>query len=177
MGRLIFLVLTSISSYHISEKISYRNFQDISRYCNALLLHGNLHSTKIQPFANTLLPTFIIFVSNFSNQRKWSYNDYAEHEKFAIDIFRTRLSTCLVTLFPYSFLHDVNETEFRKWPRFGTDQRFRFTTMDDRKSWVASTSNIYVILVTNYGKDELAKVQLSHHFIEVSRKLWNPGYP
>ncbi|OXA44856.1 hypothetical protein Fcan01_20499 [Folsomia candida] len=128
--------------------------------CDVQIVHGDLESANIQPFPNLLLPTSLIFVSHFATQRPWL--DYPDWDRFAIDISKSRAASCqLSILFSSSFLKDGKETKFRQWIEFGTDRHLRFGKHG--KEWSTSTSNTYVVLVTNYNKEKLTKVSLKKY--------------
>ncbi|OXA44501.1 hypothetical protein Fcan01_20554 [Folsomia candida] len=128
--------------------------------CDVQIVHGDLESANIQPFPNLLLPTSLIFASNFLIHRIWV--GFQDWDKFAIDISKTRVSHCqLSVLFSSKFLEDGKETKFSHWTRFGTDRHFRFGKYGEE--WSTSTSNTYVVLVTNYDKKEFAKVSINKY--------------
>ncbi|OXA44447.1 Spindle and centriole-associated protein 1 [Folsomia candida] len=128
--------------------------------CDLQIVHGDLESANIQPFPNLLLPTSLIFASIFARQRPWL--DYEDWDRFSIDTSNTRVSYCqLSVLFSSQFIEDGKEIKFWHWIRFGTDRHFRFGKFG--KEWSTSTSNTYVVLVTNYDMTEFAKVSLEKY--------------
>lgn len=136
----------------------FKLFQGM-KTCDLQIVYGDLESANIQPFPTLLLPTSLIFVSNFARQRP--FMDNQDFYRFSIDISKTRVSHCqLSVLFSTQFIVDGKETKFSHWTSFGTDRHFRFG-----KNWSISTRNTYVVLVTNYNQNELTYTSLKKYLV------------